>query len=108
VFENLVENAASLSPAGSLIEVDSQRAAGEVVVTVADRGPGIPEAHMHRIFERFFSYRPDTDRRAHMGLGLPIARAVVEGHGGRITARNRPGGGAEFEVRLPAGAEPVQ
>ena len=73
------------------------------VITVADRGPGFPAGHAERAFERFFSYRPGTDeRREHMGLGLSIARAIVEGYGGSIRASNRPGGGATVEIRLPA------
>jgi signal transduction histidine kinase len=55
------------------------------------------------VFERFFSYRPQDDRRAdHAGLGLAIARAVIQGYGGSIAAENRPGGGARFDITLPA------
>jgi two-component system sensor histidine kinase BaeS len=53
------------------------------------------------VFDRFFSYRPGSDRRGHMGLGLAIAKAVITGYGGSITVKNRPGGGAEFSVALP-------
>ena len=75
------------------------------VVLVEDRGPGFPPAHVERVFTRFFSYRPGLEgtrqaRKEHMGLGLSIARAIVEGYGGTITARNRDGGGALVEVRL--------
>jgi signal transduction histidine kinase len=71
-------------------------------MTVDDRGPGIPEAHLDRIFDRFFSWRPDgPGRNGHTGLGLAIVKAIVDGYGGSIAARNRPGGGARFEVRLP-------
>lgn len=101
LFENVVDNALSLSPADSQVDVRLTVTGGECVVVVADRGPGIPEAHMERIFERFFSYRPGSDRRSHMGLGLPIANRVATSYGGVITARNRPEGGAEFEIRLP-------
>jgi two-component system sensor histidine kinase ChvG len=103
VFENLVDNAASLSAPGSVVEIEA-KAAPDVVITISDRGPGIPETHLARVFDRFFSYRPDADRRTHMGLGLAIAKAITEGHGGTIEVRNRPGGGAEFSVRLPAAA----
>jgi two-component system, OmpR family, sensor histidine kinase ChvG len=102
VFENIVENARTLAPAGSTVDVVTSASDGVCRVTIADRGPGIPDAHLERVFDRFFSYRPDADtRREHTGLGLAIARAIVEGYGGAITAANRPGGGAIFEVRLP-------
>ena len=79
------------------------------VVTVEDRGPGFPPGHVERVFDRFFSYRPDEGgRREHTGLGLSIARAIVEGYGGSIRASNRQGGGASVEVRLPlvSGVQP--
>jgi two-component system sensor histidine kinase ChvG len=101
VFENLIDNAASFSPSGSSVEVEAAAHAGRCQVTVRDRGPGIPDGHLERVFDRFFSYRPDSDRREHMGLGLAIAKAIVTGYGGTIAAKNRPGGGAEFVVELP-------
>ena len=101
VFVNLIDNASGFSPAGAPITIDAKVAGGHCTVTVADRGPGIPEAHVGQVFDRFFSYRPGTERRAHMGLGLAIAKAVVTGYGGTIAARNRPGGGAEISVSLP-------
>ena len=79
VFENLVDNAASFSPPGTDVEISAVVQSGSCVVTVADRGPGIPDEHLARVFERFFSYRPGSDRREHMGLGLAIAQAVVAG-----------------------------
>jgi two-component system sensor histidine kinase ChvG len=104
IFENLLDNAAGFSPAGAEVVVSLERRNSTAVVRVADRGPGIPEAHVARVFERFFTYRPgEGDARAdgHSGLGLSIAAAIVEGYGGRIRAENREGGGAVFEVRLP-------
>jgi two-component system sensor histidine kinase ChvG len=103
VFENLLDNAASFSPAGGTVEVRLTRENGTGVVLVDDRGPGIPETHLDRIFDRFFRYRPDDlgSRNGHTGLGLAIVKAIVDGYGGSITARNRPEGGARFEVRLP-------
>jgi len=104
-FENLVDNAAGFAPPGSEVRVDLRREGDEAVVTVRDQGPGIPEEHLERIFERFFSWRPEADQEegplAHMGLGLAISRAIVEGYGGSLRARNEPPGGACFEVRLP-------
>ncbi|HWM94618.1 MAG TPA: stimulus-sensing domain-containing protein [Thermoanaerobaculia bacterium] len=104
VFENLLDNAASFSPPGGTVEVRLAREDGAGIVTVEDRGPGIPEAHLDRIFDRFFRYRPGEPgyRNGHTGLGLAIVKAIVDGYGGSITARNRPEGGARFEVRLRA------
>jgi len=108
VAENLIDNAVSFSPPGGAVEVALGRDDGEAVLTVSDHGSGIPPEHLARVFDRFFTYRPgDIDRgdpgakNGHTGLGLAIARAVVEGCGGSITAGNRPGGGARFTVRLP-------
>jgi two-component system sensor histidine kinase ChvG len=108
VFENLLDNAASFSPEGGIVDVRVTRQDGAGVVTVDDRGPGIPEANLERIFDRFFRYRPDepaggnSSKAGHTGLGLAIVKAIVDGYGGSISARNRPEGGARFEVRLPA------
>ena len=74
-------------------------------MTVSDEGPGIPAAHAERIFDRFFSYRPDgagEAGRLHTGLGLAIVKSIVEGYGGSVSAANNPGGGAAFTVRMPA------
>ena len=101
VFENLLANAISFSPPGAPTIVTIGASPADAVVTVDDSGPGIPDAHLDRIFARFFSYRPQEPQREHVGLGLAIARQIVESYGGTIAARNRPGGGASFEVRLP-------
>jgi two-component system sensor histidine kinase ChvG len=102
VFENLIENAVSFGGEAGIdvaVEVEGR----EVRVQVLDRGPGIPEAHLGRVFDRFFSRRPDAGPAAagtHAGLGLSIAKAIVEAQGGHVTVRNRRNGGACFEVRL--------
>jgi two-component system sensor histidine kinase ChvG len=72
------------------------------VITVEDEGPGIPDGHLDRIFDRFFTYRPADAQREHVGLGLAIARQIVESYGGSIHAANRKPSGACFTVRLPA------
>jgi two-component system sensor histidine kinase ChvG len=100
VFENLLANALSLAPPETRIKVAAGVDGQQCSVRIADRGPGIPEAHLDRIFERFFTYRPESGRQEHLGLGLAIARRIVESHGGTLTARNREGGGSEFAVRL--------
>ena len=109
VLRNLVENASNYSPEGSKIELSSEIESsgsggnsGFVVIRVADRGPGIPETDLTRIFERF--YRVDKDRSRESGgtgLGLSIVRHLVELHGGQVQAANRRDGGAIFTVRLP-------
>jgi two-component system, OmpR family, sensor histidine kinase ChvG len=104
-FENLVDNAASFAPPGSEVRVSLRREGNEVSVAVRDQGPGIPEEHLERVFDRFFSWRPDEEGQEsdHMGLGLAIARAVFESYGGALRAANDPAGGACFEARVPVG-----
>ena len=75
---------------------------GAALVAVSDEGPGIPDAHREKIFERFFSYRPGDSDKRHAGLGLAIVKAIVEGYGGRVTAANNADRGATFTIRLPA------
>ena len=102
VLDNLLDNARSFSPAGAAIDVDVSRVESAAVVRVRDHGPGIPAEHLGRVFDRFFSHRPDQAdaRQKHAGLGLSIARAIVERHGGTLGAA-RMGGGAVFELTLP-------
>lgn len=102
VIENLVDNAVGFSPAPGSVDVSVRREHGEAVVTVSDQGPGIPVEHRDRVFERFFSWRPGASsaRHEHAGLGLAIARAIVDAYGGTIRAVPHDGG-ARLEVRLP-------
>ncbi len=102
-FENVLANARSFAPADSTVEVTLLRAGAYCRIEVADRGPGILAEHAERIFDRFFSYRPNNERESarHTGLGLSIARTIIEGYGGTIVAGNREGGGARFDVQLP-------
>lgn len=101
-FVNVLDNAASFSSPGAPIEIEVARRHSAAVVRVLDRGPGIPETDRERIFDRFFSYRAQSDSAPpHDGLGLAIAKAIVENAGGSIRASDRIGGGACFEIRLP-------
>ena len=101
VLRNLVENASHYSPEGGTIEFSSKLAEGVVELTVADRGPGVPEGDLPRIFERFYCADRSRSRDpGGTGLGLSIVKHLVGLHGGRVTAANRPGGGAIFTVRM--------
>jgi len=102
IFENLLDNASSFAPPNSQVAVELTVDEERAVVTISDRGPGIPEEHLERIFGRFFSYRPceQTRNGDHTGLGLAIVRAIVEGYGGQVQAGNRNEGGATFQVEL--------
>jgi len=104
VLDNLVDNALSFSPPGGEVRVRVDVDAEQVAVTVADEGPGVPEERRGLIFNRFHSVRPDHEEFGrHSGLGLAIARAIAEGHGGSIVVGDRPDGkpGAWFELRIP-------
>jgi two-component system sensor histidine kinase ChvG len=107
VFDNVLANARSFAPADTVVEASLDVEAGRVCcVAVADRGPGIPSGHLDRVFDRFFSYRPaSSDDRRHTGLGLAIARTIVHGYGGTISAENRAEGGSRFVIRLPLARE---
>lgn len=102
VLENLLDNATSFSPPDGTVTVALHADQGEAVVSVSDQGPGIPPEHLERVFDRFFSYRPNGNAdRSHSGLGLAIVRTIVEGYGGSVKATARPSGGAELVLRLP-------
>jgi heavy metal sensor kinase len=99
---NVVDNAIKYSPPGSTIAVRVAPADHQLVIAVADEGPGVPAEHRERIFDRFF--RMDESRTRDgggAGLGLAIAKWAVELHGGRITVDARPEGGSDFQIRLP-------
>jgi two-component system sensor histidine kinase ChvG len=101
-LRNVLDNAASFSPPEARVRAAVTQQNGHAVVRIDDEGPGIPPEHLERIFDRFFTFRPQNDaRRDHDGLGLAIARAIVEAYGGTITASNLAPHGARIEVRLP-------
>ena len=104
---NLVDNAVSFSPPGGLVEIGAVRVGDEVQIYVQDEGPGVPVEAREAIFNRFHSIRPEEDFGRHSGLGLAIAKAIVEAHDGRIEIEDRQDGkpGARFVVHF-AGAQP--
>jgi len=108
VVSNLVDNARSFSPAGGTVRITCRRLRGEVEVLVDDEGPGIRPEALDKIFERFYTDRPEQGFGQNSGLGLSISKQIVEAHGGTIRVENRMGGqpsrvlGARFVVRLPA------
>ncbi len=106
VVENLLSNALRFSPRGGTVRVHLTRLEDEVRISVADEGPGIPHELRGRIFDRFTQgSAPAARRRGGSGLGLSIARAIVERLGGRIHFESEPGQGATFHVDLPARLE---
>jgi two-component system, OmpR family, sensor histidine kinase KdpD len=103
VLTNLIENAVRYTPAGSPIEIGTQIDGNQMVVSVADRGPGIPPADLERVFDKFYRVLGTGVKTTGSGLGLAVSKGLVEAHGGRIWAENRAGGGAIFSFTLPLG-----
>ena len=95
----LLANAASHTPPRLPIELGAESKGQALLITVSDRGPGIPAESADRIFEKF--YRGDNRKAGGLGLGLSIARGFVEAHGGHLAVENRDGGGARFTISLP-------
>ncbi|MFN7975220.1 MAG: ATP-binding protein [Acidobacteriota bacterium] len=98
VFLNLIINACEAQPDGGEVRLRSEKNDGEVLLTIADRGPGIAPEDAARVFEPFFSTKRSP------GLGLSVCHAIVAQHGGKLWVEPRPGGGALFSIRLPARA----
>jgi two-component system, OmpR family, sensor histidine kinase KdpD len=99
---NLLENAARYSPPTQPIELAAKRDGARLVFTVSDRGPGVPEEDLARIFEPFFRAKNAAPDAGRAGLGLSIARTLAELQGGSVTYTPRPGGGSVFALHLPA------
>jgi two-component system sensor histidine kinase ChvG len=117
VIVNLLDNAISFSPPGGRVTVAARRVGHEIQIAVEDEGPGIPPENLERIFERFYTDRPQESFGQNSGLGLNISRQIVVAHGGRLWAENRllsatsaktvreterGPSGARFVIRLPA------
>ncbi len=106
VLTNLIENAVRYTPPESPIEVSAQIDGEQMVISISDRGPGIPQADKERIFDKFYRVL-STQRNAATipgsGLGLAVSKGLVEAHGGHIWVEDRPGGGSLFRFTLPVG-----
>ncbi len=114
VVSNLIDNARSFSPPGGTVLVRCARAGNGVEIIIDDEGPGVPPEALLKIFERFYTDRPHQGFGQNSGLGLSISKQIVDAHGGRIRAENRPDptlrdddgapkvSGARFIVWLPA------
>jgi two-component system sensor histidine kinase ChvG len=112
VVDNLIDNARSFSSPGGVVRVTCRRSKNDIDISVEDDGPGVPPEAKERIFERFYTHRPDQDFGQNSGLGLSISKQIVEAHDGRIWVQNREAEpeaghapkvlGARFTVRLPA------
>lgn len=102
----LLDNAIKHTPAGGTVSVLVRRQGSEALLEVVDTGTGIPPEHLPRVFDRF--YRADAARsrsRGGTGLGLPIARTLVEAHGGILTLASTPGAGTRATIRLPCSGD---
>jgi two-component system sensor histidine kinase ChvG len=107
-IDNILDNAVSFSPPGGLVEIAASRVGDSVRIRIDDEGPGVPAEAREAIFNRFHSMRPEEEQFGrHSGLGLAIAKAIVEGHNGKITVVDRDDApsGARFVISLPAAVE---
>jgi len=102
VLRNLLNNAMFHTPAGGAVTISARQSADSVEVSVADTGAGIAPEHLPNVFERFYRADPSRTRSTGgAGLGLSIARQIVQAHGGHIWAESEPGKGAIFTFTLP-------
>lgn len=104
LLANLLDNALKFTPPQGSVTVELLRCGALVQLSVSDTGPGIPEADLPQIFDRFYQADPARAQKQGTGLGLAIAAWVAESHGGRLTASNQPEGGARFIFELPTHA----
>jgi two-component system sensor histidine kinase CreC len=96
-----VENAIDFSSAGAVVVIDLYAEGDEIVLTIDDRGPGIPEYALGKVFDRFYSLRHHQSGRKGTGLGLNLVKEAAELHHGSITLENRAEGGARAMLRFP-------
>jgi two-component system sensor histidine kinase KdpD len=101
VLRHLIENAAKYSPPGSLIVVSAEKDEYRLLVTVADRGPGIDPGEQPFVFDKFFRGKKERVQAAGTGMGLAIVKAILEAHGGGIELVSQTGKGTRFTFWLP-------
>jgi len=102
VILNLVDNALKYSPTGSPVQVSLLRSGERLILKVADRGPGVPDAEKAKVFQRFYRIGNEETRSSKgTGLGLFIVQEIVRAHHGQIVLKDREGGGSVFEIALP-------
>jgi two-component system sensor histidine kinase KdpD len=101
VLRQLIDNALKYSPPDTPISIRAEATNGGMTITVADRGPGIPESEQPRIFEKFYRHLKDHPQIKGTGMGLTIAREILRAHGGEIWVKSSPGQGSEFCFSLP-------
>lgn len=99
----LVDNAISYSPAESSIYLGARVEKENLVFSVIDHGPGIPDSEKEKVFDRFYTCDPSRTDKSHYGLGLSIAHEIVKAHHGTVRLTDTPGGGCTFEIGVPAG-----
>ena len=101
-LQNLAANALRHTPKGGRVALNAALEDGAIVVTVSDTGSGIAPEHLAHVFDRFYKVDPSrAGQAAGSGLGLSIVKAIVERHGGRITAASQAGGGTTFTLKFP-------
>jgi signal transduction histidine kinase len=104
----LVDNAVRYTPPGGTITLRATAGDSHIEVSASDTGPGIPAEHIERVFERFYRVDPSRSReQGGSGLGLSIARAIAEAHGGSLTVSSKEGTGATFTLQLPRSGPPA-
>jgi two-component system sensor histidine kinase KdpD len=107
VLVNLLENASRYTPAGSEIEISASVHQKRVEIRILDNGPGLPDGSEEKVFDKFFrGATVAPDGRRGVGLGLAICQAIIEAHGGKISAANRGKSGAVFSISLPCTETP--
>jgi two-component system sensor histidine kinase KdpD len=100
VLVNIIDNSLKYAPDAGSIELTAGTVGGNLLLEIEDHGPGVPEADLSRVFDKFYRV-PVPEGAGGTGLGLSISKGIVDAHGGSIRAKNRAGGGLSVTVTLP-------